>query len=461
MEKILNELVEKNFTQQVADTQALLKINSELDEKTITKEAPFGQGPAEALQLFLEIGEKLGFATHNYEQYAGTVQLGTEGKQVGLLGHLDVVPAKGKDWIVPPYSATIKDDKLYGRGTLDDKGPTMAVLYAMKAIKESKLPAKNYVRLIAGCDEEVGMRGVAHYLTKEQPPDMGFSPDAAFPIINGEKGILHGYFKVPLTGKDPHIKALQGGDRINVVPDRVEAELAGFTTEEIQNKINELKLTEHFKVEGTQVISLGLAVHAMMPQKGFNAAQNMLVLFNALLAGSKSRLSTVICGLHAMLKMETDGTGLGIACHDNISGHLTCNFAFVELTADALVCKFDIRYPIEFHGQKFIDALSADAKKLGGEYIVLKNKEPLYVAKDKPFIKCLQEAYEEEMGEPAELLTTGGGTYCRAVANTVSFGPIFPGDPDLDHQSNEFVYLEKLQRMTKMYAQAIYKLMQL
>jgi len=461
MEKILNELVEKNFTQQVKDTQAILKINSELDEKGITQECPFGPGPAEALQLLLDIGTKLGFAIHDYEHYAGHVQMGNSGKQVGLLGHLDVVPAKGKDWIVPPYSATVIDGKLYGRGTLDDKGPTMAVLYAMKAIKDSKLPFKNHVRLIAGTDEEVGMRGVTHYLTQQQPPDMGFSPDASFPIINGEKGILHGYFKFPLAGSDPKIKLLEGGDRINVVPDRVEAELAGFTQEEIKNKIKELKLTEHFQVEGTKVVSLGLAVHAMMPQNGFNAAQNMFVLLNELLAGGDSPLSKIITGMHKMLKMETDGTSLGIACHDEISGPLTCNFAALELKADALVCKFDIRYPIEFHGQKFIDVLQKDASKLGGEYVVLKNKEPLYVAKDKPFIQCLQTAYEEAMGTKAELLTTGGGTYCRSVANTVSFGPIFPGDPDLDHQSNEFVYLDKLQLMTKIYAQAIYKLLQL
>ncbi|MCH3915047.1 MAG: dipeptidase PepV [Acidaminococcaceae bacterium] len=461
MEKILNELVEKNFTQQVTDTQTLLKINSELDEKGITPTAPFGPGPAEALKVMLEMGDKLGFTTHNYEHYAGHVQFGNTGKQVGLLGHLDVVPAKGNDWIVPPYSATIKDGKLYGRGTLDDKGPTMAVLYAMKAVMDSKLPVKNYVRLIVGTDEEVGMRGVSHYLTKEQPPDMGFSPDASFPIINGEKGILHGFFKFPLTQKDPHIATLFGGDRINVVPDRVEADVEGFTTETILEKIKELNLGEHFKVEGNHVVSLGLAVHAMMPQTGFNAAQNMFVLLSALLATDNSPLSKIIKGLHAMLKMETDGTSLGIACHDEISGPLTCNFAALELAADSLICKFDIRYPIEFHGQRFIDVLEEDAKKLGGEYIVLKNKEPLYVAKDKPFIKCLQDAYEEEIGTKAELMTTGGGTYCRSVANTVSFGPIFPGDPDLDHQSNEFVYLDKLQRMTKIYAQAIYKLMQL
>ena len=461
MEKILNDLVEKNFSQQVADTQELLKINSELDEKGITKTAPFGPGPAEALEVCLAIGERLGFTTHNYEHYAGHIQMGTEGKQVGLLGHLDVVPAKGKDWIVPPYSATIKDDKLYGRGTLDDKGPTMAVLYAMKAIKDSKLPMKNYARLILGTDEEVGMRGVAHYLAQEEPPAMGFSPDAGFPIINGEKGILHGFFKFPLPDKDENVVSLQGGDRINVVPDHTEVELAGFTTEQIQDKIKRLKLTEHFQVEGTHVTSLGLAVHAMMPHKGFNAAQNMFSLLSSLLVDSKSSLSKAIIGLHKLFLMETDGSSLGIACQDEISGPLTCNLASVDLDGKSLICKVDIRYPIEFHGKKFIDVLEAQAKKIGGEYVLLKNKEPLYVPKDKPFIKCLQEAYEEEMGTKAELLTTGGGTYCRSVANTVSFGPIFPGDPDLDHQSNECVELPKFQRMTKIYAQALYKLLQL
>lgn len=461
MEKTLQTIVEKNFAQQVEDTQALLKINSELNEKGSTKELPFGPGPAKALRVFLEISARLGFATHNYENYAGHAQYGTEGKQVGLLGHLDVVPAKGADWIVPPYSATIVDNKLYGRGTLDDKGPTMAALYAMKAVMESKLPVKHYVRLIVGTDEEVGMRGVAHYLTKEQPPAMGFSPDAAFPIINGEKGILHGFFKIPLKDQDEHVVSLAGGDRINVVPDRTELVLKGLAQTVIKEKIASLNLTEHFKVEGCTVTSLGSAVHAMMPEKGFNAVQNMFVLLSSLLEHSNSDLSRVIIGLHKVLHMETDGTSLGIACKDEISGPLTCNCASVALEDHALVCKFDIRYPIEFHGEKFITALSDVAKKLGGEYIVDQNKEPLYVPKDKSFIKCLQEAYEEEMGTPAELLTTGGGTYCRAVANTVSFGPTFPGDPDLDHQSNEFVYLDKLERMTKIYAQAIYKLMNL
>ena len=189
MQEILNQLIDASFDRLVKDTQELVSINSVLDESTAGEGAPFGKGIRETLELILEKGKEMNMETKNCDGYAGHIQLGESGELMAILAHMDVVPAAGQ-WTFDPYSAVVSDGKLYGRGAVDDKGPAMACLYAMKAIKDSGLPVSRRVRLILGTDEETFARGIHYYLDREEHPAFGFSPDAEFPIIHAEKGIL-------------------------------------------------------------------------------------------------------------------------------------------------------------------------------------------------------------------------------------------------------------------------------
>jgi succinyl-diaminopimelate desuccinylase len=461
VEKILNEIIDKTFADLLRDTQEMLSIKSVLDESSIREGAPFGNGITEALETMLSRASAMGLQTKNIEGYAGYVQLGAKGEQVAILAHLDVVPAAG-EWLVPPYSAQVVNGKLYGRGSIDDKGPAMACLYALKAIKDSGLAISKRARLILGTDEESFSRGIKYYLQKEEAPACGFSPDAEFPIIHAEKGIIHFIYRLELKEQDANIISLEGGTRINVVPDLAKALVSHVTKDAVVGNIKSLGLEKYFTVEidvkGIKITSRGISGHASLPQKGYNAIQNMLQLSAVLFPKNDTPLNKFITYFAKHLKMETNGISLGIFCQDEISGELTINTAIIDVDANKAIMKFDIRYPVTCDGEKILQKLRALAGKLDTDFELIQHMEPLYVEKDSPFIKVLQETYKDCTGEEPALLAIGGGTYCRSVKNTVSFGPVFPGQPELAHQCNEYITLEDLRRMTKIYAQGIYNL---
>ena len=149
--------------------------------------APFGEGPAKALQTFLKMAEDMGFETDNVDNYAGSVNLGSGEETVGILAHLDVVPA-GKGWTTDPFTMIIKDGKMYGRGVIDDKGSAVAALYGMRIIRDLGIPLKRGIRLIVGTNEEKGSGCMEYYVAHRVPPTLGFTPDASYPLIHGEKG---------------------------------------------------------------------------------------------------------------------------------------------------------------------------------------------------------------------------------------------------------------------------------
>lgn len=459
MEKILNEYIDIAFEELVADTQGFVAIESVLDDASAGEGAPFGAGISRALDYVLEKAESMGFCVKNLDGYAGYAQMGTDGDLVAVLAHVDVVPAIG-EWTVPPYSAEIVDDKLYGRGSVDDKGPAMACLYAMKAIKECGLPFSKRVRLLLGTDEETLARGIYYYLDREEHPACGFSPDAEFPIIHAEKGTIRFQYALPVADKD--IVHISAGTRLNVVPDYACARLCNIAVEKIAECAEKLKPRADIsaKQEGdfwTAEVR-GVASHACYPEDGVNAVQNLLLLLDELYPEKDTDLKKAIHALSKVLKDETDGQSAGLACEDEVSGKLTLNTAILKVDEDESVCKFDIRYPVTHDGEALLRQLEELGNRCGIHFELIQHKPPLYVEKDRPFIKELQKAYEESTGQEAKCISIGGGTYCRYVKNTVSFGPVFPGQKELAHQANEFIALEDLKKIAKIYAQAIYNL---
>ena len=276
----------------IKDLQDLLKIKSVLDEESAGEGAPFGQGIKEALDFMLEKGEADGFSVKNLDGYAAHIEHGAGEKLIGILCHLDVVP-EGDGWESEPYAAEIRDGKIFARGAMDDKGPTMAAYYGMKIVKELGLPTTKRVRMILGTDEESNWRCVKHYFEHEEMPTMGFAPDADFPIINAEKGIYDFEFRqkpevTEENGIDYKLVSFQSGRRLNMVPDLAVAqvEVLEGSSETLEKcfKIftEDGGLTGNLTTDGNHVtIQLeGVSAHGSTPERGKNAGLLLLEFLN-------------------------------------------------------------------------------------------------------------------------------------------------------------------------------------
>lgn len=447
----------------IESTQELVRIKSVEEEGKEGK--PFGEGVSKALNKALEISEKLGFKTVNMDGYAGYAEYGEGEDYVAVLGHLDVVP-EGDGWIHPPYAAEIHDGKMYGRGTMDDKGPIIAALYGLKAIKDLNLPISKRVRVIFGTNEETGSKEMEYYMEREKAPIAGFTPDAEYPIIYGEKGMtifdVVKDLKVKSQG-DICIKYIKGGQRANVVPDYCEAGLCVKDKEVVAKIVSEFgsknnyNITTAVKDDMLVVKVVGLAAHGSTPELGKNAIMQMFALLGAL-SIETSDITEFIKFFNTYVGFETDGKSFGVGLEDKESGKLSFNVGTICMDEDKIVMALNLRYPVTF---KYEDMINPFNKRIEGTGIRVENMEhqnPLFFPADHHLIKSLQKVYTEQTGKEAELLAIGGGTYAKEMPNIVAFGPMFPGEPDTIHQANEYIKVDQLVLNSKIYAHAIYEL---
>ncbi|PLS14898.1 dipeptidase PepV [Bacillus sp. M6-12] len=450
------------------DTVKLLQIKSVLDEENGTPDAPLGKGIQEALEYMLNLGEKDGFKVKNTDNLAGHIEMGEGDDLVGILCHLDVVP-EGDGWSSDPFAAEIRDGKIFARGAIDDKGPTMAAYYAMKIVKELGVPLNKRVRMILGTDEETDWRCVDRYFETEEMPTLGFAPDADFPIINAEKGIWDLKMKQNPAGNDHNEGELQveeftSGRRVNMVPDHAKARLKGSSDiRELQLSFN-LFLQEH-SLQGESSIEndeitlqlKGKSAHGMEPDNGINAGLLLSQFLSGLeLSGQAKEYFHFVADYIAG---DSRGRKMNLDFSDSVTGELTMNAGIFSYSKqDGGSISFTVRYPVTFeweNGRKQLEALLKE-KKFSLE--TLGNSAPHHVDKESFLIQTLQKVYEEHTGEKAELLSIGGGTYARSLEAGVAFGPLFPGSMDNAHQKDEFVAIDDIIKATAIYAQAIYQL---
>lgn len=429
----------------IESLQELIRIRSVGEEAGAH---PFGDGPHACLMACLALGERLGFRTASVDDMAGYVEYGSGEEMVAVLGHLDVVP-EGDGWNYPPYGAVIDNGRLYGRGAVDDKGPTVAALYALRAIADSGVALSRRIRVIFGLNEEKGSLCIKHYVNKgEELPVMGFTPDGEYPIINGEKGIVTATFVRRLSADGAkRIAAFSAGIAANVVPEFATAELT-FAPEG--------KLPEKMSATGTRVEARGVNAHGSTPELGENAIGRLLLALDGL--GLSGDHGEAVHFLAEHIGMETRGKSLGIALSDDISGDLTLNFGVAKLEGDTLSVTINIRYPVTRKLEEFYPALVAKMAEGGFTETSLAHKQALYMPPESELIRCLSKVYEEQTGEPARLISMGGGTYAKAMPNTVAFGPIFPGDEAVEHKPNEYIELSKLMKNAKIIAAAMYEM---
>lgn len=450
-------------------TQELIRIRS--IESAPQTDAPFGSEIRKCLDRTLSIGSKMGFKTENFDGYAGHIEHGEGDEIIGILVHVDVVP-EGSGWSYEPYGGEVADGKIFGRGASDDKGPAVAAIYGLKAVVDSGVKFNRKVRIIIGCDEESGRWAcMKHYFKHAEMPMCGFSPDADFPIINSEMGILifnlekeFAKFKESRC-EGIRIKRIQGGNKVNMVPDYCECELEMKKdfTERIQKTIKHANDKQNARLEFVidndkcLIKSYGLSAHGSTPAKGVNAI-SQLISFLCKLPLYTSEQNDYINFLNEHIGMEVDGNSFGVAMSDDVSGNLVFNLGTIDVTEEKGNIGINIRYPVTKTRDDVYDIIKEKINPAGIRLVEGDEKDPLYVPADNFMIKALQKVYEEVTGEKADLISIGGGTYARAIKNAVAFGPLFPGREETAHQKNEYIEIEDLIKSTKIYAEAIYEL---
>lgn len=453
MDAKLNAIIESMHDEMIDTLQKWIRVPSVKGEAA--PGAPFGKEVRSMLDMALADCEQMGFKTQNFDGYIAHADLGegSDEDALAILAHLDVVP-EGDGWKYPPYGAVIENGHMYGRGTSDDKGPAVAALYAMKAVKDAGIPLRRKVRLILGCDEESGWEDIAHYNKVATMPRMGFSPDASYPIINIEKGIcrleLHGV----LSNEGLQVIAFNNGERPNVIPGRASALVVGDAATVAQAEAAAKKLDipaeVHLTDKGVSITVTGISGHAAYPETARNANGEMLLLLREL--GVQGDL----CLLADKIGLDYKGEGLEISVSDGISGYLTCNLGIIRAGEGGVYATLDIRYPVMTNPDMIIKNVSASLP--GMRVDAMEVKEPHYVPAGSELVQNLLDAYHEVTGYERKCLYTGGGTYARSLQEGVAFGASFPQDEDLAHQANEYADIEGLYKNIKIFALAIVKL---
>lgn len=414
--------------------------------------APFGAQVRRALEIALKDAAEMGFATRNFEYYAGDVRMGPLGVDpLAILVHLDVVPV-GEGWTYPPFEGVVEGDRITGRGTSDDKGPAVAALYALHALKRAEIPLKREIRLIFGCDEESGWEDIAYYKEHCDMPRSGFSPDASYPVINTEKGLLVVEMHAPAAQDGLKVKKIAVGERHNVVPGIATALIEGDA--DLCDRINRLAKEMTLDVDaepvddGLLLTATGIAGHAAYPETARNAIGSLLLMLRAL--GVTGPLKT----LADTVGMEYNGASLDVACSDHTSGSLTCNLGILRYDEQGLYAVLDFRYPLLANSQQIVRTVQAAlGKDIQAEATA--DKEPHHVAPNSPLVTALLDAYHEVTGRPRECVSTGGGTYARCLEEGVAFGAQFPEEEDVAHQADEAVSLDALMLNVRIIARAL------
>ena len=439
-------LMDNYFDEIVSSTVDILKFDSSLKPAAGENgEYPFGKETADCLQFFLNLASSFGFETKNYDNYIGEVMFG-KGKEFAILAHLDVVPA-GSGWKYPPFGGVINDDvsdggvggkKIWGRGTLDDKTPAIICLYALKALKDSGFVPKRAIKLIVGCNEECGWKCIEHYNKVAKMPEEGFTPDADFPVIYAEKGILHFTLSFPI--ENAPFTAFKAGERANMVCDLASATLTKKAGAKLVGYENNVAGTSFSYDNTTNILRVrGKSAHGSTPDKGANAIESILAFLGSFNESCQAAYS-VLFG---------DSLGLKTLCDE--TGFLTLSPNVASFSGGILKITSDVRFPATMQLKTITEKLDT----LGLEYAIESYKDPLYNDPNGALISTLSKVYAQITGGEASPLAIGGGTYARALKCGCGFGPYLPETEDVIHQPNEYITFEHIQKLSEIYYEAI------
>lgn len=406
---------------------------------------PFGKGSADCLQYFLDLAEKMGFETHNYDNYVGEVVFG-EGEEFAILAHLDVVPA-GSGWTYPPFSGVINDEvsaggvkgkKIWGRGAMDDKGPAVSCLYALYALKQSGFVPKRKIKFILGCNEECGWKCIEHYKKVAKLPEEGFTPDADFPAIYAEKGILH--IATHFNLNNPPFTSLSAGERVNMVCDNVVCTIPRKTANALVGHKTSVAGTDFYYDNTTNTLRFtGKSSHACGPSAGANALDSALAFFKQF-DDEINRAYAFLFEDVSALKTLKDETGM-----------LTMSPDLAEYKNGVLTITTDIRFPATMQKEDILKRF--DDWNL--DYEIVNYQAPLFNDPNSHLISTLTSVYNSVCGTDVKPISIGGGTYARALKRGCAFGPESASDEPVIHQCNEYITFDKIRLINRIYFDAI------
>lgn len=432
--------------------------------------APFGSGVAEAFSRMMEIGRREGFEVFDCDGYGGHIDFGKseENGIMGILCHLDVV-SEGSGWRHDPFGACVENGIMYGRGTLDDKGPAIAAFYAMKAIRECGIVPEKKVRMVLGLDEETGSAGMDYYRRKVRMPDFAIVPDSDFPLVNGEMGILT-FDLVRKTGKADRggisLRRLTGGSAPNMVPDSAAALIAdGGGCEKIKqtaehfSQMTGYSVTVKKKGKNLEILCAGKSAHGAMPQKGLNAV-SVLMQFLGGLEFDCFGVNEFIRFYNQHIGFDLSGKKIGCEkLRDDVSGSLIWNTGMLFMDGESVGITVNVRCPVSFGDEDVYAAVRPVLEQYDIGMVKKMYKEPLYFSTDSDIVQTLLSVYRERTGDTeSQPLVIGGGTYAREMKNAVAFGALYPGDPDIMHEAEECISIDRLVLTTEIYADAILRL---
>lgn len=428
---MFNDYIRNRQNEIVEAVLGCVKINSV--EGQPQEGMPFGKGVNDALEYTLELAEKMGFKTANIDGYAGYAEYGNGEEMIAVLGHLDIVPI-GDGWTYDPFGEIV-GDRIYGRGTLDDKGPVIGALFALDAVRSIAGKLDRRIRIIFGTNEETGSRDMIRYNQTEEIPVMGFTPDADYPVIFSEKGIA----RVTLTKKitDGSLLFAKAGEAVNIVPAAAAMSVMGKGG-----------AVQHLTGEG-------VPAHGSTPEQGKNAISELMANAADCVSGETAEFVNFY---NRHIAFETDGMALGIGCRTEKFGSTTVNTGLLEGDETHIKITLDCRYPAGEDFASKVEALGRVASTCGINCELIKNVEPLYIPEDSVLVKTLQNVYIEQTGQDMAPVVIGGGTYAKAVKNIVAFGPVFPGQENVIHQKDEYITVEHLMKNIEIMAHAIYRL---
>ena len=407
---------------------------------------PFGQAIQDVLEKTLEICRSLGFTTYlDPKGYYGYAEIGQGAELLAVLCHLDVVPSGDEaDWRTPPFEATIKDGWIFGRGAQDDKGPSMAALYAVKALLDSGVKFKKRVRFIFGTDEETLWRCMGRYNELEETATLGFAPDSSFPLTYAEKGLL----QVKLHGPGSEQLDLEAGAAFNVVPGK-----ASYQGELLEQVVAGLQAAAFdYEQNDQQVTVLGLPKHAKDAAEGINAIVRLATVLQPLQA------HPALAFIAEAVGEDATGSRLFGDISDEPSGRLSFNIAGLTLNSEKSEIRIDIRIPVLADKDQLVSQLADIAGRYQLDYEEFDYLAPLYVPKDSELVSTLMAIYQEKTGDTSPAMSSGGATFARTMPNCVAFGALFPGVEQTEHQANERASLEDLYRAMDIYAETIFRL---
>lgn len=432
MKTYLLQYIENNKDEMLKDLADFVAIPSVSSDKEKVKEA---------LEFALKLGADMGFRVENcLNGQVGVIEIGQGEETLGILSHVDVVPAGDlEEWETDPFEAVIKDGRVYGRGTIDDKGMIISSLYAMKAVSEYGIPLKKKVQLILGTQEEVEWTDMDAYVANYKLPDYGFSPDGEYPICNVEKGTADFTIEFDIKDSDVggvYVTSLECGIAMNTIPGKAVATLS----------------------TGEQVTAIGKSVHSCQPERGENA---LFILCDMLKERgvASNKLMNLIETITDTFR-DINGTSIGLySDSEYFEGEFVHRNVFSPTIFRAMetiaTLNINNRFPYGTSEKEIYNGIEAFAKKHGGKISFYESMPAVFVSKERPFLKVLADSYEEVSSLKNEYTLAYGGSYAKAMPNIVSWGPLFPGEDDTSHEPNEYIDIKSMMDSAKIFALSI------